>query len=181
MEVQPLKLAGTYLITPAVRTDPRGYFMETYRRDVMKAHGLVTDWAQENQSLSTRKHVLRGLHFQFPPHAETKLVRVVIGRVMDVFVDLRKDSSTYGQWDKVELSDENHRMAYIPKGFAHAFCTMTDYVLVAYKVDAFYAPDAQGGLMWNDPTLNIDWPCTEPLLSEKDRQLPYFARFKSPY
>lgn len=181
MKVEPLRLDGTFLITPKAHGDARGYFMETYRQDVMQAHGLVTEWAQENQALSTQRHVLRGLHFQLPPHSETKLVRAVIGRVLDVFVDLRKASPTYGQWDCVELSDENHQMIYIPKGFAHAYCTLTDYVLVAYKVDAFYAPDAQAGLKWNDPTLKIDWPCGDPLLSEKDRQLPDFASFESPF
>ena len=181
MEIKALRLDGTYLITPKAHGDERGYFMETYRQDVMKEHGLVTKWIQENQALSTQKHVLRGLHFQLPPHTETKLVRVLIGRILDVFVDLRKDSPTYGQWDSVELSDENHHMAYIPKGFAHAYCTLTDYVLVGYKVDAFYEASAQAGLMWNDPTLSIDWPCADPLLSEKDQQLPDFASFQSPF
>jgi dTDP-4-dehydrorhamnose 3,5-epimerase len=181
MEFQPLRLAGTFLIKPKPIGDARGYFMESYRRDKFAAHGLVTDWAQENQALSTRKHVLRGLHFQFPPHTETKLFRALKGRVLDVFVDLRKDSPTYGEWDSVELTEENHHTIYIPKGFGHGYCTLTDTALVAYKVDEFYAPDAQGGLMWNDADLAIDWPTTDPLLSEKDRKLPPFATFESPF
>jgi len=181
MKIEPLRLQGTYLITPNPIGDKRGYFMESYRRDKMEEYGLVTDWAQENQSLSSRLHVLRGLHFQYPPHTETKLVRVLMGRVLDVMVDIRKDSPTYGEWQSVELSADNHKTVYIPKGFAHGFCTLTENVLVSYKVDQFYAPNAQGGLIWNDPTLGIEWPAEEPLLSEKDSQLPTFDAFESPF
>ena len=180
MEITPLRLPGTYLIKPSPIGDKRGYFMEYYRRDLFEEHGLVTDWAQENQSLSAHKGVVRGLHFQFPPHAETKLVRTVQGKAWDVFVDLRRDSDTYGQWDAVELSEDNQYMVYIPKGFAHGFCTLMENTLLQYKVDAFYTP-TQGGLMWNDPTLNIAWPCTDPILSERDQNLPKFADFDTPF
>lgn len=179
IEIQPLPLAGAYEITLSPIEDARGYFVTTYRAELFQQHDMVTDWVQENQSLSRQKDTVRGLHFQYPPHNETKLVRVIAGVALDVMVDLRKESPTYGQWAAVELSGNN--MVYIPKGFAHGFCTLTTDVLVAYKVDAYYAPDAQGGLRWNDPTLAIEWPCDNPLLSEKDRNLPFLADFESPF
>jgi dTDP-4-dehydrorhamnose 3,5-epimerase len=163
------------------KEDGRGYFMRTYDEGIFRDHGLTTAWVQENQSRSTRKGLIRGLHFQRPPHAETKLVRVVVGAILDVFVDLRKESETYGQWDSLELSAENHRMAYIPKGFAHGFCTLTDVAVVLYKVDACYEPRAEGGLRWDDRTLSIAWPTAEPYLSAKDRALPAFDGFVSPF
>ena len=136
---------------------------------------------QENQSYNNCKGIVRGLHFQKPPFAETKLVRVLQGAVFDVFVDLRTDSETYGQWDAVELSAENHRMVYIPKGFAHGYCTLTDESLVLYKVDACYAPAAEGGVRWDDGSLNIPWPVREPLVSAKDRVLPSLRGLMSPF
>ena len=182
IELKPLRLAGTYEIALSPIYDERGYFLTTYQTRLFAEHGLVTDWAQENQSLSQQKGIIRGLHFQMPPHTETKLVRVLHGQVWDVFVDLRKGSPTYGQWDSVLLSAENPNMVYIPKGFGHGFCTLTEDVLVSYKVDEYYAPSAQAGLLWNDPTLAIEWPVAgEPLLSEKDQELPLFATFDSPF
>jgi len=180
MQIEPLRLAGTCLITPKRFRDTRGYFTETYRTEIFAKHGLVTDWVQENQSLSQRG-VLRGLHFQLPPHSETKLIRVVRGAILDVFVDLRKDSPTFCQWDAVELNDENLRMAYIPKGFAHGFCALSEWVVVTYKVDSYYAPGAVAGLRWDDPAFNIDWPMEAPLLSEKDAALPFLEDFPSPF
>ncbi len=180
-DIQPLRLAGAFEITLRPIGDERGYFMTTYHAALFRQHGMVTDWAQENQSLSARKGILRGLHFQLPPHTETKLVRVLSGAILDVMVDLRKASPTFGQWEAIELSAENRRMVYIPKGFAHGFCTLTDDVIVAYKVDAYYTPEAQAGLRWDDPTLAIRWPVQEPLLSPKDRALPDFASFESPF
>jgi dTDP-4-dehydrorhamnose 3,5-epimerase len=181
MEIKPLKLAGAYEITLAPRVDERGYFTRVFDDKIFRQHGLTTAWVQENQSRSTRKHLIRGLHFQAPPHAETKLVRVVVGAILDVFVDLRRSSPTYGQWASLELAAENFKMAYIPKGFAHAFCTLTDDAVVQYKVDAYYAPAAEGGLCWNDPALRISWPTHEPVLSAKDQAWPAFADFVSPF
>jgi dTDP-4-dehydrorhamnose 3,5-epimerase len=181
MEIKPLRIEGTFEIQLQPREDERGYFMRNYDDMIFRDHGLVTDWKQENQSLSTKRGIIRGLHFQAPPHAETKLVRAVIGRVLDVFVDLRKDSPTYGQWDAVELSEDNHNMVYIPKGFAHGYCTLTNRSLVQYKVDAYYAPSAEGGLRWNDKTLNIQWPVSDPTLSERDQILPEFDGWVSPF
>jgi dTDP-4-dehydrorhamnose 3,5-epimerase len=155
--------------------------MRVWDEQIFREHGLTTSWVQENQSLSDRKGIIRGLHFQQPPHAETKLIRVVGGAILDVFVDLRKESATYGRWDSIQLSAESHTMVYIPKGFAHGFCTLTEKTVVIYKVDAYYAPEFEGGLRWDDETLNIRWPTQEPLVSVKDRALPSFKDFVSPF
>jgi dTDP-4-dehydrorhamnose 3,5-epimerase len=181
MHIQPLRLPGTYEITLAPRKDDRGYFMRVYDETIFRDHGLQTTWVQENQSRSTRKHTVRGLHFQAPPHAETKLVRVTRGAIFDVFVDLRRQSDTYGQWDAVELTEEKHNMVYIPKGFAHGFCSLTEDVIVIYRVDAYYAPAAEGGLFWQDPNVGIQWPTTDVSLSEKDSKQPLLHDLASPF
>ncbi len=181
MELKPLKLEGAFEIILAPRVDERGYFMRTYDAAIFRKHGLSNDWVQENQSYSRLRGIVRGLHFQRPPHTETKLVRVSSGAVLDVLVDLRTASPTYGQWDTVELSVERQNMAYVPKGFAHGFCTLTSDVLVHYKVDAYYAPDHEGGLRWNDATLAIPWPDFATLVSEKDSHQPLFQDFVSPF
>ena len=181
MEIRALKLRGTYEILLDPIHDDRGYFMRTYDQAIFREHGLVTSWVQENQSLSIWNRLIRGLHFQRPPHAETKLVRAVIGAIVEVFVDLRKDSETYGQWDSIILSADNYRAAYIPKGFANGFCTLTEKTLLAYRVDEYYAPELEGGIRWNDETLNIRWPTNAPYLSAKDKALPSFDEFVSPF
>jgi dTDP-4-dehydrorhamnose 3,5-epimerase len=181
MEIRSLSLHGTYEITLKAYFDDRGYFMTSYDEELVRPLGLQTHWIQENQSRSTQKHTIRGLHFQKPPHAETKLLRVVEGAIMDVFVDLRKDSRTYGQWDSMELSSTNLKMLYIPKGFAHGFCTLEPDSVVLYKVDSHYALQFEGGLRWNDPTLNIPWPTENPFISDRDRQLELFDQFVSPF
>jgi dTDP-4-dehydrorhamnose 3,5-epimerase len=181
MEITPLRLSGTYQIVLAPHCDDRGYFMRVWDEQLSRQHGLTTAWVQENQSLSRRKGIIRGLHFQRPPHAETKLVRVAAGAILDVFVDLRKSSHTYGQWDSLELSAQNHRAVYIPRGFAHGFCTLTEEALAVYKVDACYAPDSEGGLRWDDEALQIAWPTRDPLVSDKDKRLPSFKEFVSPF
>lgn len=180
MEIKPLKLQGTYQITLTPRQDDRGYFMLAYDEASFTEHGLTTAWLQENQSFS-KKGVIRGLHFQKPPHAETKLVRVVSGKVLDVFVDLRKNSSTYGQWDSIELSEDNYKVVYIPKGFAHGFCALTDTALVLYKVDEVYHPESEGSLRWNDETLAITWSIDNPFTSPKDAKGENFKDFISPF
>lgn len=181
MKIKPLKLHGAYEIELNPLQDSRGYFMRTYDETIFHSYGLTTLWLQENQSLSTKKGIIRGLHFQCPPHSETKLVRALIGTVVDVFVDLRKDSETYGQWDSVILSEHSPVMVYIPKGFAHGFCTLTEEALISYKVDSCYAPDYEGGIRWNDKILNIHWPANEPYLSDKDKALPSLEDFASPF
>ena len=136
---------------------------------------------QDNHSLSVKKGVLRGLHFQLPPNEQAKLVRVTRGKVFDVIVDIRKNSPTYGKWEGFELSAENFQMLFVPRGFAHAFLTLEDNTEFMYKVDNFYAPESDSGLIWNDPDLNIDWPIKNPILSEKDAKLQKFKDFNSPF
>jgi len=177
MNIRPLRLEGTYEIQLKPLRDGRGYFMRAYDEAIFREHGLTTAWVQENQSSSIRRGVIRGLHFQKPPHAETKLVRAVVGAVLDVFVDLRKGSSTYGRWDSVELTARNMNCVYVPKGFAHGYCTLTAKSVVLYKVDSRYTPEAEGGIRWNDPDLAIAWPAGNPLLSPKDLKLPLLRGF----
>ncbi len=181
MEIKPLKLKGTFEVNFNRIGDSRGYFVEFYNKKLFSDHGMQTDWAQENQSFSSRVNTIRGLHFQVPPFAQAKLVHVMIGEIYDVFVDLRKDSPTYGKWDSICLSAEKCNAVYIPHGFAHGFCTMTEEVIVQYKVDNVYAPDFESGILWNDPTLNIDWNTVDPFLSPRDTKMPLFANFVSPF
>jgi dTDP-4-dehydrorhamnose 3,5-epimerase len=175
---EPLKLAGTYAVHLKPHVDDRGYLVVTYEAEAFRRHGLVTEWVQDNQSVSTRRGIIRGLHFQHPPHTETKLVRVVAGAIWDVFVDLRKGSPTFGRWDGIELSDSSHVMAYIPKGFAHGFCTLTPSATVVYKVDAYFSAEGSGGLRWDDPDLAISWPTQEAFLSPRDRAQPFLKDAK---
>lgn len=171
------KIKGVYVIEPTVFGDNRGYFMETYNGQDFRDAGLHYTFVQDNQSASV-KGVLRGLHFQ-KTHPQAKLVRVLTGEVFDVAVDLRKDSATYGQWVGEVLSGENKRQLMIPRGFAHGFVVLSDYAEFAYKCDDFYHPEDEGGIIWNDPDINIQWPLTEGLrLSEKDLQLPNLSANK---
>lgn len=163
------KIKGVYIIEPTVFGDNRGYFMETYSEAEFKAAGLDYTFVQDNQS-SSRKGVLRGLHFQ-KIHPQAKLVRVLKGEVYDVAVDLRKGSETYGQWVGVLLSEENKRQFMVPRGFAHGFLVTSDYAEFAYKCDEFYHPEDEGGIMYNDPDVNVEWPDVgEIILSEKDKK-----------
>ena len=165
------KIKDVYIIDVKTYGDNRGYFMETYKESDFKEAGLNYNFVQDNQS-SSRKGVLRGLHFQ-KTHSQAKLVRVLKGEVFDVAVDLRKDSPTYGQWVGVVLSEENKRQFMIPRGFAHGFVVMSDYAEFAYKCDELYHPEDEGGIMWNDPAIGIEWPeVGEIILSEKDKVHP---------
>jgi dTDP-4-dehydrorhamnose 3,5-epimerase len=139
--------------------------------NALNEHGLNKIWVQENHSCNTRKGIVRGLHFQFPPFTETKLVRAISGEVMDVFVDLREGSPTFGKWDWIILSDQSFNAIYIPRGFAHGFCTLTDHSEIIYKVDNYYSKDHESGIMWNDPDISIEWRVSKQdvLLSERDR------------
>jgi len=181
MEFLPTKFSDAWLIKPKVFGDKRGFFMESYSQKEFQDQGLNINFVQDNHSRSADKGVLRGLHFQKPPHAQSKLVRVAKGSVLDVIVDLRQDSETYGQWDSFELSDENFLMLFVPKGFAHGMCTLERNTDFLYKVDEFYDRDSEGGIAWNDSTLNIKWPVKEPVLSEKDEQLSDFSSFATPF
>lgn len=181
MEIKPLSIEGVFEITLAPRRDERGFFMRTFDEAIFREHGLVSQWVQENDACSVRQGIVRGLHFQRPPATETKLVRVVVGRALDVFVDLRRDSLTFGRWGSVELSAERQNMVYVPKGFAHGYCTLSDHVLMLYKVDAPYSARFEGGLRWNDPALGIAWPVNQPLISAKDAALPVLKELESPF
>ena len=177
MEVKERKLNGTFEITLNPHLDSRGFFMRTFDEVIFKEKGIKRRWVQENHSKSEEKGIIRGLHFQVPPYTETKLVRCVNGVICDVFLDLRKDSDSFGQWDSIELSSKNKKMIFIPRGFAHGFCTLTDECDILYKVDNFYNPDAEQGILWNDSDLNIDWPVEIPFLSEKDKNNMTFKEF----
>lgn len=175
MEIRETKLKDLYLITPKVFGDERGYFFESYRKEV-EATILPegTEFVQENESFST-KGVLRGLHFQKGEHVQGKLVKVAKGKVYDVVVDLRKGSATFGEWYGVILDDKSHKMLYVPEGFAHGFYTMEDAVF-QYKCTNYYNKNSEGGLIWNDKDLSIDWKVEGvPIVSEKDEQLPTFS------
>ncbi len=172
MRLEPRRLAGACEIVLEPRGDERGTFMRWYDRDTFARAGLPTEWVQANES-SSRRNVVRGLHFQRAPHAEAKLVRAIAGAVFDVFVDLRRGSATYGQWDAVELSAERRNAVLIPRGFAHGFCARTEDAVVSYLVDNAYAPQAEGGLAWDDPALGIPWPLDgEAIVSARDRAWP---------
>ena len=165
------EIEGVYIIESQVFGDNRGYFLETYNKKDFDNAGLKYDFVQDNQSKS-RKGVLRGLHFQ-KTHPQAKLVRVLEGEVFDVAVDLRKDSKTYGKWVGVVLSAENKKQFMIPRGFAHGFVVLSDEATFAYKCDDFYHPEDEGGIMWNDPEVNVKWPYEgEVILSEKDKKHP---------
>jgi dTDP-4-dehydrorhamnose 3,5-epimerase len=175
MKFTETPLKDAFVIEPVIFKDQRGFFTETYNRRIFEDNGFKIDFVQDNHSFSKEKGVLRGLHFQKPPHAQTKLVRTLKGSVYDVIVDLRKSSVTFGKWTGVELSAENMKMLLVPKGFAHAFCTLEPESVVFYKVDDFYAPKSEGGIIWNDPVLDIKWPFQDILLSDKDRLLPLIS------
>ncbi len=177
MEFQKTTLKDAYLIKPKVFQDERGFFLESYSQKEFEQAGIKADFVQDNHSMSVNKGVLRGLHFQLSPHTQAKFVRVVKGSVYDVIVDLRKDSPTFGKWEGFNLSAENFQMLYVPRGFAHAFCTLEDNTEFLYKTDNFYAPQSDSGLIWNDPTLKINWPIENPILSEKDQKAQTFEEF----
>ena len=170
-------MPGLTLVEPPRFEDARGFFSETYNKRELEKLGIAETFVQDNHSLSVQKGVVRGLHFQIPPHAQGKLVRVVRGAVLDVVVDIRKGSPTFGQHVAVELSAENWRQLWVPPGFAHGFCTLEPNTEVLYKVTDYYAPECDRGLLWNDPALGIDWPVKpeEAILSEKDRNWPTLA------
>jgi len=173
-------LSGLYLIKPKVFEDHRGHFFESFREDVLKNLGVITNFVQDNQSLS-QKGILRGLHFQAHPFPQGKLVRVIKGAVLDVALDIRKDSDTYGKFVCVELTEKNRNMLYIPPGFAHGFLTLEDNTIFAYKCTEYYHPEVEGGVLWNSPELNIPWNIENPVLSAKDIDLPSFSEFISPF
>ena len=174
MKITKTKLEGVVIIEPDVFGDNRGFFMESWNKKKMAEAGLDYDFVQDNHSKSTVKGTLRGIHFQKGDKAQAKLVRCVKGAVLDVAVDLRKNSSTFKQWVGVELSEENKKQLLIPRGFGHGFVTLTDDVEFLYKADNYYAPEADAGIRWNDPEIGVEWGIDNPILSEKDKKNPFF-------
>jgi len=179
MNIKETFIKDLLIITPNVFTDQRGYFLESYHKNKLESL-LTTDFVQDNESLS-QKNVLRGLHFQKPPYAQAKLVRVITGSILDVVVDLRKDSATYGQHFKRILSAENKEQLYIPIGFAHGFLVLEENTIFSYKCSNYYNKASEGAILWNDSTLNINWNVHQPILSEKDKLAEKFTTFVTPF
>lgn len=175
MKFEKTKLDGLIIIIPDVFGDNRGFFMESWSQRKMEEAGLFYNFVQDNHSLSSKKGVLRGIHFQKGDKAQAKLVRCVRGAVLDVAVDLRYDSPTYKQWLAVELSAENKKQLLIPRGFGHGFVTLTDEVEFLYKADNYYFPEAEVNIRWNDPELGIIWKVDRPILSDKDMKAPFLC------
>ncbi len=173
INVRNTSLDGVYIIEPKAFGDNRGWFMESYSKRDMEAAGINVDFVQDNRSYSAKKGIIRGLHFQRNPMAQAKLVTCLRGAILDVAVDLRKDSPTYKRWISVELTAENKNELFIPKGFAHGFLTLTDDVEIMYKCDEFYSPEHDGGIRFDDPDIGVDWGITDPILSEKDTHAPF--------
>ena len=180
MELIKTSIDGLLIIKPDVFKDDRGYFYESYNKERFAKAGLNMDFVQDNESKSD-KGVLRGLHFQKPPYAQGKLVRVIKGSVMDVAVDLRKGSPTYGKWESVVLTEENKLQFWIPEGFAHGFVALEDNTIFNYKCTNVYNKESEGSILWNDPDINISWNIDNPILSEKDKISPLFKNFETPF
>jgi dTDP-4-dehydrorhamnose 3,5-epimerase len=176
MNIESTDLPGVLILSPRVFRDPRGFIFESYNQETLRAHGIDTVFVQDNHSQSARG-TLRGLHFQLPPMAQVKLVRCVRGAIWDVAVDIRAGSPTFGQWAGAELSAENFRQLYVPVGFAHGFCVLSDEAEVLYKTSAVYSREHERGIAWNDPQLAVAWPVAEPLLSDRDRAAPSLADY----
>jgi dTDP-4-dehydrorhamnose 3,5-epimerase len=182
LEVMPTELREVVIIQPARFGDSRGYFSETWNRRVFSSAGINIDFVQDNQSYSAEPGTVRGLHYQSPPYAQDKLVSCRSGRLIDVAVDVRRGSDTYGKWVAVELSAENGRQLFVPKGFLHGFLTIEPETEVFYKCSNYYAPEADGSVLWSSPSLQIDWQWNGPvIISEKDAKAVEFAEFESPF
>jgi len=181
MENQITSFEGIHIIHPSIFKDERGYFFESFnKKKFLELTGFSADFVQDNQSLSN-KNVLRGLHFQMPPFAQAKLVRVVRGSVMDIAVDLRKNSPTFGKYISLELNDRNNLSLFIPEGFAHGFVTLEENTIFIYKCSNFYHKESERTIMWNDQDLKIDWQIADPIISEKDKEGLSFLKFNSPF
>lgn len=178
MQFIPTPISDLFIIQPKVFEDERGYFFESYNNFSFKQHHITAEFVQDNQSLS-QKNVLRGLHFQNPPYAQGKLVRVITGSALDVAVDIRKDSPTYGSYFSIVLDSSKKNMLWIPPGFAHGFLTLEDDTIFAYKCTNIYNKNSEDSILWNDPDIAIDWGISTPLLSEKDKEAKFFKNLKS--
>jgi len=173
MKITPTKIEGVLIVEPDIFGDSRGWFFESYSKQKMKDAGIDVDFVQDNHSFSATKGTLRGLHFQNAPHSQSKLIRCTRGVVLDVAVDLRKDSPTYKEWVSIELSAENKKQFFIPKGFAHGFLTLTDDVEFQYKVDDYYDKETDRSIRFDDPEIAVDWEYDQPILSDKDNNAPF--------
>ena len=181
MEFIKTTLKDAFIIKPEVFGDKRGFFLESYSKKKFAEAGIKNEFVQDNHSKSEKKGTLRGLHFQLPPYAQAKLIRVASGKILDVIVDLRKNSETFGQWEGFELSAENFQMLFVPQGFAHGFMTLENNTEVLYKADNFYEPTYEGGIAWNDPNLKINWPIEDLILSERDTKWPMLKNLNNPF
>ncbi|HUI93420.1 MAG TPA: dTDP-4-dehydrorhamnose 3,5-epimerase [Chitinivibrionales bacterium] len=181
MKFTETNLKGVWIISPVVHEDGRGFFLESFLASEMEAHGLPGSFVQDNHARSTAAGVIRGLHFQKPPRAQSKLIRVVRGSVFDAVVDLRKNSETFGKWLGFTLSEQNKEMLFVPKGFAHGYCTMAPGTEFLYKVDDYYSPAHDSGIRWNDPGIGIGWPNVSPVISDKDKRLPFLKDIEPPF
>lgn len=181
MQITPTDFPGLAIITPNVHRDGRGFFLETYRREIFQAAGLPWDFVQTNHARSEQARVLRGLHFQAPPAAQAKLVWVTAGEALDVVVDLRRGSPAFGRHFAIRLTADNFTRLLVPKGFAHGYLTLTPGVEFQYMVDAYYAPAHEQGLRWDDPDLGIDWPVSAPVLADRDKTWPRLTDLNSPF
>lgn len=178
MTFEEKNIKGVFEITLEPKTDERGFFIRTYDKQIFAERGLPTDWTQENHAFSKTKGTIRGLHFQYPPSAEAKLIRMAQGEAFWAFVDLRKNSPTFGKWGSIVLSAEKSNMMFIPRGVANGICTLSDNCHVLYKMDNFYEPSAQGAVRWDDPDVAVAWPVKIPsAISEKDKNAPSFKEF----
>lgn len=181
MQIEPTALPDVLILTPRRFGDARGWFTETWNAKAMAEAGLDLPFVQDNHSFSAAKGTLRGLHYQSPPRAQDKLVRCTRGAILDVAVDIRSGSPNYGQWVGVELTPDNGRQLFVPKGFLHGFVTLTSDTEVQYKCSDLYAPENDGAVRWDDPALGIDWGTTTPILSDKDARAPLLAEIGSPF
>lgn len=181
MKIDTTTLPDVLILTPDRFGDDRGWFSETFNAVRLQAQGIDMPWVQDNHSMSAKAGTLRGLHYQRPPHAQDKLVRCTQGAILDVAVDFRAGSASYGKWVGVELTPENRRQLLVPKGFLHGFVTLQPGTEVQYKCSDVYAPDCDGAVRWNDPDLAIDWGVTDPVLSAKDAAAPWFRDTASPF
>lgn len=183
MQIVPTKLTDVLCLTPVRHRDDRGFFSEVWKKETLQAVGIDVDFVQENHSLSTRKGTVRGLHLQTPPHAQAKLVRCCHGAILDVAVDIRVGSPSFGKWVSIELSAENGKQLFIPEGFAHGFITLTEDTEILYKCSAYYAPDCDRSIAHDDPTIGIEWGVSQAsrTLSTKDLAAPNLSEFSSPF
>jgi len=178
MIIQELGIKGVFEIQCEPKKDERGYFVRTFDKKIFAEHGIDRKWTQENESFSRQKYTVRGLHFQHPPYAEAKLIRVSGGEAFVVFVDLRKNSKTFGRWGSVILSAEKKNMVFVPRGFCNGLCTLTDACMLLYKMDNYYAPERQDAILWNDPDIGIKWPVEKPsYISKRDAEAKRFKEF----